>query len=136
MTNNSKTNWTYAPFTVLRSDGKITQFTVKGRNRWALECLIAAGPKGCTSIDHPAPRWSEYKFNLKELGVEIDKITEMHDGPFQGHHARYVLMSRVIPRGGRTVIKGLRIAWLMRTFGLSLHQAALIASLAYGDASE
>ena len=97
MTNTAKAVWNYAPFRVLKTDGTETQISVKGRDRWALECLIAAGAKGCTPIDHPGPRWSAYKFNLKELGVEIDKITEMHAGPFQGHHARYVLVSRVIP---------------------------------------
>ena len=100
MTNTAKAVWNYAPFRVVKTDGTETQIIVKGRDRWALECLIAAGPKGCTPIDHPGPRWSAYKFNLKELGVEIDKITEMHDGPFQGHHARYVLVSRVTPVGG------------------------------------
>ena len=100
MTNLANNVWSYAPFRVLKTDGTETQISVKGRDRWALECLIAAGPKGCTPIDHPGPRWSAYKFNLKELGVEIDKITEMRDGPFQGHHARYVLISRVTPVGG------------------------------------
>ena len=136
MTNTAKVNWTYAPFTVLRSDGTQMQITVKGRNRWALECLISAGSKGCTPIDHPGPRWSAYKFNLKELGVEIDKITEMHDGPFQGHHARYVLISRVIPSAGGAIMKALRIAWIRRTFGVSLDQAVGIASLVYGEAAE
>ena len=92
--------WGPAHFTISRTDGTARNISIKGRDRWALECLIAAGPKGCTPIDHPGPRWSAYKYNLKELGVEIDKITETHDGPFQGHHARYVLISRVIPLRG------------------------------------
>ena len=100
MTNTANNVWYAAPFLVLKTDGTEAQISVKGRDRWALECLIAAGPKGCTPIDHPGPRWSAYKFNLKELGLEIDKITEMHDGPFKGHHARYVLVSRVIPACG------------------------------------
>ena len=100
MTNSANDIWNYAPFRVLKTDGTETQISVKGRDRWALECLIAAGPKDCTTIDHPGPRWSAYKFDLKELGVEIDKISEMHDGPFQGNHACYVLVSRVIPASG------------------------------------
>ena len=100
MTNTANNVWNSAPFRVMKTDGTEAQISVKGRDRWSLENLIAAGPKGCTPIDYPGPRWSAYKFNLKELGVEIDKITEMHDGPFHGHHARYVLVSRVIPASG------------------------------------
>jgi len=56
---------------------------------------IQSIPLGCTPIDHPGPRWSGYKFNLKELGLEIETIHENHKGPFPGAHARYVLRSKV-----------------------------------------
>ncbi len=69
---------------------------VSGRVRWALECLIAAGTKGCTPIDTPGPRWSDYVFNLRAAGVDIETITEPHEGPFSGTHARYVLRSRIV----------------------------------------
>ena len=73
------------------------RIAVKGRDRWALECLIAAGEKGCTSVDNPAPRWSAYIFNLRRAGVLIETINEPHNGPFPGTHARYVLRSTVTP---------------------------------------
>lgn len=88
-------NWGAASFTITRSDCAAIQITVKGRDRWALECLIAAGDKGCTPIDTPGPRWSAYTFNLRSLGVDIETVTETHTGPFCGHHARYVLRCRV-----------------------------------------
>lgn len=60
---------------------------------------MAAGPKGCTPISNPAPRWAAYIHNLRALGVAIDTIAEKHGGPFAGHHAKYVLASNV--RAGR-----------------------------------
>lgn len=74
----------------------------KGRDRWALEALIAAGLSGCTPIEDPAPRWSAYVHNLRSAGVEIESITETHGGPFAGHHVRYVLACKVTagPEGG------------------------------------
>lgn len=80
-------------------------FSVKGRDRWALDRLIAAKTKGCTPITNPAPRWASYVFNLRKLDLEIETVTEKHGGEFSGHHARYVLHSRVTrqeprPEGG------------------------------------
>ncbi|MDF0603916.1 hypothetical protein P1J78_24695, partial [Psychromarinibacter sp. C21-152] len=69
--------------------------TVGGRELWALTQLANAGQKGCTPIDNPAPRWSHYVWCLREKGVDIETVTEKHDGPFAGTHARYVLRSRV-----------------------------------------
>ena len=71
-------------------------FTVMGRDAWALLELVKAGPKGCTPIDNPGPRWSAYVFNLKrEHGLSIETRHENHKGPFPGSHARYVLASGV-----------------------------------------
>ena len=81
----------------LKLEPKNARILVRGRDLWALESLRRAGPKGCTPIDHPGPRWSAYVFNLREAGVEIEKITELHSGDFPGHHARYVLLSTVTP---------------------------------------
>ena len=36
-----------------------------------------------------------YVFKLRRRGVDIRTITETHGGQFSGHHARYVLRSRV-----------------------------------------
>jgi hypothetical protein len=84
-------------FIITDATGNQRAISTTGRDRWALECLIAAGPKGCTPLDQPGPRWSAYIFNLRTLGLEIETITERHDGPFKGNHARYVLTSHVTP---------------------------------------
>lgn len=71
-------------------------FTVSGRDAWALRELIDAGPRGCTPIDNPGPRWSGYVFNLRtNQGLNIETIHEAHGGKFAGTHARYVLRSCV-----------------------------------------
>lgn len=70
--------------------------TLRGRDAWALQELIKAGPRGCTPIDHPGPRWSGYVHNLRrEYGLRIETVTEPHGGPYAGHHARYLLRSVV-----------------------------------------
>ncbi len=83
------------PYLVTPCVGDPFRIVVSGRDRWALEELRKAGAKGCTPIDNPAPRWSAYVFNLREIGVEIETITEAHEGDFPGHHGRYVLRSGV-----------------------------------------
>jgi hypothetical protein len=68
---------------------------VVGRFAWTLFELVKAGEKGCTPIDQPAPRWSNYVFRLRRQGVAIETITEVHAGAYAGTHARYVLRSTV-----------------------------------------
>ncbi len=76
------------------ADGRT--LTVTGRDAWALLELLRAGPRGCTPIDNPGPRWSAYVLNLRrECGFEIETVHEGHSGPFPGRHARYVLRSTV-----------------------------------------
>ena len=87
--------WGAAPYTIHHENSETLEIVVSGRDRWALEALIAAGTNGCTPIDTPGPRWSGYVHNLRNLGVPIETITEAHDGPFAGTHARYVLRARV-----------------------------------------
>lgn len=87
--------WKAASFTVSHDGSAPFNVRVKGRDRWTLECLIAAGAKGCTPIDNPAPRWSAYVFDLRKLDIQIETVNEVHDGPFKGTHARYVLRSKV-----------------------------------------
>ena len=90
-------NWGMAPFTVKDQDGKIRTIIVRGRDRWALENLIQAGDRGCTTIDHPGPRWSAYIHDLRhEHGLDIVTLPEEHGPPFEGIHGRYVLRSVVI----------------------------------------
>ncbi|HQS18809.1 hypothetical protein [Reyranella sp.] len=82
---------------------------LKGREEWALSHLLAAGSNGCTPIDTPGPRWSDYVFKLKKRGIVIETVTEAHGGPYRGTHARYVLRSKVerlsapSPHGGASV---------------------------------
>ncbi|WP_082899439.1 winged helix domain-containing protein [Sulfitobacter sp. EhC04] len=87
--------WGRALFTVKSEGSPPSSVAVSGRDRWALECLIAAGERGCTPIDTPGPRWSGYVHNLRNLGVPIRTVTEAHEGPFAGTHARYVLCAPV-----------------------------------------
>jgi len=93
--------WGKALYTVTDSLGSTRPITVSGRERWALESLLSAGAKGCTPIDNPAPRWSAYIHDLRrEFGLHIETVTEQHDGPFAGNHARYVLQSKVMRGAG------------------------------------
>lgn len=71
-----------------------------GRDAWMLDRLLAAGAAGTTSLESPAPRVSHYIFKLRSVyGLNIETITEEHGGPYAGHHARYVLRTRVTPVG-------------------------------------
>ncbi|SFL39609.1 winged helix domain-containing protein [Shimia haliotis] len=99
MTTNDK--WGMAHFTIHLPSGDADSVAVSGRDRWALEALIAAGSFGCTPIDTPGPRWSGYVHNLRKLGVPIETVTEAHSGPFSGTHARYVLKASVRRSEGR-----------------------------------
>lgn len=85
------------PYRVTPSQGEPFGVVLKGRTRWALEELRKAGELGCTPIDNPAPRWSAYVHELRGAGVEIETITEPHEGEFPGHHGRYVLRCGVSP---------------------------------------
>lgn len=80
-------------------------FTVAivGREAWALLSLIRSGTKGCTPIDRPAPRWSDYVFRLRKKGVNVETIDETHGGSFAGQHARYVLRDMVTVGGGNLI---------------------------------
>jgi hypothetical protein len=79
--------------------GEAFTIQAKGRDAWALDRLREAGPRGCSPITEPAPRWSAYVFNLRGLGVPIETVTEPHGGAFAGHHGRYVLRARVVKGG-------------------------------------
>ena len=96
----AKQTWPLAAFTITRTDGTKRHITIQGRDRWALESLLRAGRDGCTPIDTPAPRWASYVFSLREAGGETETVTEKHKGDFLGHHARYVLKSRVTQAAG------------------------------------
>lgn len=83
-------------FVVTPNDGSEPRsICVSGRLQWTLERLVRAGPKGCTAIDYPAPRWSGYVHQLRKLGLPIITINEKHGGEFPGTHARYILQAAV-----------------------------------------
>jgi hypothetical protein len=88
--------WGRARFLVHRADGSTIEIKPSGRERWALEALIAAGDKGCTPIDTPAARWAAYVHDLRGMGAPIETLKEAHGGPFAGRHARYVLRGEVL----------------------------------------
>lgn len=85
---------------IVPEGGEPFDLYAKGREAWALDRLRAAGPKGCTPITEPAPRWSAYVHKLRERGVPIETLTEPHGGEFAGHHGRYVLRAMVRKGGG------------------------------------
>lgn len=82
-------------FAVRGADGSVQLLELDGQEEWALSHLLAAGSHGCTPIDTPGPRWSDYVFKLRRRGIDIATITESHGGDFPGHHARYILRSKV-----------------------------------------
>jgi len=84
-----------ARFRVSGPDGKAVFMDLKGREAWALEILVSAGAGGCTPIDHPGPRRSDYVVKLRGCGIDVATITEAHGGEFAGSHARYVLRTKV-----------------------------------------
>lgn len=91
----SKCHSSGTAYCITPSAGRAFCIVVSGRDRWALEQLRKAGAKGCTPIHNPAPRWAAYVHDLRALGVEIETITEPHEGEFPGTHARYVMRSGV-----------------------------------------
>jgi hypothetical protein len=82
-------------FALNAADGSLQILELAGREEWALSHLLAAGERGCTPIDSPGPRWSDYVFKLRRRGIDIATITETHGGPCAEHHARYILRSKV-----------------------------------------
>jgi len=86
--------------TIYRPGSTPFTVTVIGRTAWAILSLMRAGKKGCTPIDRPAPRWSDYIFKARALGFNIETLHEGHDGSFAGHHGRYILHDVVTVTGG------------------------------------
>ena len=77
-----------------------SQQSFAGREAWTLRRLVDAGPRGVTTIDHPAPRWSHYVYKLRKAGLAISTDYEPHKGDFPGNHGRYRLETPV------TIIEG------------------------------
>jgi hypothetical protein len=87
-------------YRVTLETGEAFTIQAKGRVAWALDRLAEAGPKGCTPVEQPAPRWAAYVHSLRTLGVPIETVTEPHGGEFSGTHGRYVLRATVRKGGG------------------------------------
>lgn len=102
----NKENWGTALFVIDLEDGNTRSVLVSGRDRWALESLIAAGEGGCTPLDTPGPRWSGYVHNLRGLSVPIETITERHDGRFAGPPCPLRPEGRCEARRGGQPMKG------------------------------
>ncbi len=86
--------------TIHKPSAEPVTVTVGGRPAWAILSLMRAGKRGCTPIDRPAPRWSDYVFKARALGFNVETIHEGHEGSFAGHHGRYVLHDAVTVTGG------------------------------------
>lgn len=83
------------PYKLIHPDGSEQIHKLTGRVEDTLCKLIEAGAEGLTTIEYPAPRTSDYVFKLRKRGFVIETLTEPHDGPFPGHHGRYILRSKV-----------------------------------------
>ena len=92
---NSNHSWGKALYTVEDPSGWKHDIVVSGRERWALEALMAASATGCTSLSVGAHRFASYVCRLRDRGVLISTEREDHGGDFPGAHARYQLISNV-----------------------------------------
>ena len=84
-------------YRVTHPDGSTSEHTIRNaRCRWVLDELIGAGSKGITHFQHPDPNWTAYIHKLRmQYGIEIETAIELHIGRFAGHHARYIIGSRI-----------------------------------------
>lgn len=84
------------PFAIeYRAAGEAEWKRLTGRQAWTITQLFNAGPRGCATIDRPAPRWSQYVMDLRHRGLAIETVYEDHGGPFPGRHGRYVLRTDI-----------------------------------------
>mgnify|MGYP005984461545 CR=1 FL=1 len=80
---------------LLREGECLRTLTLKGRLGWTMHHLALAGPRGLSTLEGPAPRWSGYVHDLRKLGIPIETEMEPHEGAYKGHHARYRLACAV-----------------------------------------
>ena len=93
-----------ATYTVDDIEGESREIVLMGRDRWALEMLMLAGPRGITAIEMNGPRLHAYIFDLRhEHGLSIVREDEPHGGDFPGHHGRYFLKSKVARKTAQAV---------------------------------
>src|SRR6185437_1071317 len=66
------------------------------RAEFVLDELVTAGPAGLSKISYPGVNIGDAVLTCRKAGVQIETLHEPHGGEFAGHHARYVLRSRVV----------------------------------------
>ncbi len=79
----------------IRREDTGQELALKGRLAWCAATLIEVGQHGFTSIERPAPRTSDYIFQLRGKGLPIITEDEKHAGPYAGTHGRYKLNAPV-----------------------------------------
>ncbi|MBL9050152.1 MAG: hypothetical protein JNK19_08585 [Tabrizicola sp.] len=83
MTQEKPKRWGRAIYTVQEGEGQPREIALMGRDRWALEMLLQAGPRGITAIEMNGPRLHAYIFDLRhEHGLSIVREDEPHGGDF------------------------------------------------------
>ena len=101
----AKLAWGGCSFTVHPLKLPPSAIVPKGRVRWALECLVAAGKKGGAPIDDPGPHWSSYVNVLHKAGLPLETIRGPHGKAFSSTHARCVLCCVVTHIQAREVVQ-------------------------------
>jgi hypothetical protein len=84
-----------ARFVLHEADNSTWHLELVGRVADTLCKLIKAGRDGISTVENPAPRWSDYVFKLRKRGIDVVTFIEKHGGDFPGYHGRYVLRSKV-----------------------------------------
>ena len=71
-------------------------YYLRGRKAWALRMLYKAGIVGVLPTDFPAPRWSNYIFDLRQMGFTIQTVRESQWGFYTSStRTRYKLWTDV-----------------------------------------
>ena len=75
----------------LRVGERTRAFNLDGRIGWTMVQLANAGLAGVAAYERPAPRWSGYVHELRQMGIPISTTMVRHGGRYKGRHARYTL---------------------------------------------
>ncbi|MDO6588294.1 hypothetical protein Q4543_22635 [Salipiger sp. 1_MG-2023] len=90
--------WAKAPYIITLPTGEQRTVYIGGRERWAIEELRKAGPKGRTGREALGPRWAAYIWKAKHLhGIPIADAWEPHEGEHPGRHKRWFLDCDIRP---------------------------------------
>ncbi|MBT0958915.1 hypothetical protein IV417_16120 [Alphaproteobacteria bacterium KMM 3653] len=72
-------------------------FKLSGRIGQTMHNLMQAKSAGITSLESPALRLASHIHVLRKMGFSIETELEPHGGTYSGNHARYRLLSEVVP---------------------------------------